>query len=273
MFVKDVKDQKVVVLLSLQDSDKNLILNGIKIASIFRKELCLLYNYSKKEKSNLENLEIKLTHYTVPVLKELPGLKVTTLLISEKLSVLPEKLADDYEAIILISNASEFKKYSNSVTESSVPFLFINEKSDEISTFKKVILPIDLRSENSDTALWCSYFGRFNHSGIVVVAANDKNKEEQRLVSKNVYLSKKLFQKFNIEHKIFKGTKSSFRNAFESLELAHSSKSNLLIILGSSSITPLDWIVGLPERKIVENAENIPVLIVNPRKDNYILCD
>jgi len=57
------------------------------------------------------------------------------------------------------------------------------------------------------------------------------------------------------------------------LELALSSNCDLLIILGSSNITPLDWVVGLPERKIIDNAGAIPVLIVNPRKDNYILCD
>jgi len=272
-FVKDAKEQKIVVLLSLQASDKNLILNGIKVASIFRKELCLLYNYSKMEQTNLENLKLTLNQYIVPILNELPGLKVTTLLVSEKLSVLPEKLADDYEAIMFVARFSEFKKYASAIAESSIPFLFVNDKIDEISTFKKIILPIDLRGGNSETALWSSYFGRFNQAGIVVVAANDKNKDEHQQVNKNVYLSKKLFLKFKLEHKIFKGTKSSFRNAFEALEIAQSSQSDLMIMLGSSSITPLNWIVGLPERKIIDNAGNLPVLIVNPRKDNYILCD
>lgn len=271
--MKNAKDQKIVVLLSLQESDKNLILNGIRVASIFRKELCLLYNHSKMEKSNLEILESKLTQYTIPIMNELSGLKVTTLLISEKLAFLPEKLADDYEAILMIANASTYKKYANALTESSIPFLFINEKNGNISTFKRLILPIDFRSENSDSALWSSYFGRFNQAGIVVVAASDKNKDEQQQVKKNVFLTKKLFVKFKLEHKILKGEKSSFRNAFEALELAQNSKSDLLIILGSSSITPLDRMIGLPERKIIENAGDLPVLIVNPRRDNYILCD
>lgn len=89
----------------------------------------------------------------------------------------------------------------------------------------------------------------------------------------NVALSRKLFQKFKIEHKIFRGTKSSLQNSFEALDLALSSKSDLLIILGSSVITPLDWLIGLPEKKIIKRAENLPVLVINPQKDNYILCD
>jgi hypothetical protein len=89
----------------------------------------------------------------------------------------------------------------------------------------------------------------------------------------NVAICKKLFQKFKIEHKIFRGTKSSLQNSFEALELALSSESDLLVILGSSTITPLDLLIGLPEKKIINRAENLPVLFINPRRDNYILCD
>jgi hypothetical protein len=149
----------------------------------------------------------------------------------------------------------------------------VDEKAEQLSEFKKLILPIDLRKENAESALWCSYFGRFNSAGIVVVAANDKDKDEQKQVNVNVAVSKKLFQKFKITYKIFRGTKSSLQNSFEALELALSSGSDLLVILGSSVITPLDLLIGLPERKIINRAGKLPVLVVNPRKDNYILCD
>jgi len=268
-----VKHQKIVVLISTTESDKNLILNGIRIATIFKKELCLCYNYSKKEKQNKEELKEMLSSYLIPIKNELPCLKMSTLLLSERLSDLPEKLADDFEAILIVAGSGEFQKYAKSVAESSVPFLFVNEKDEVISEFKKLILPIDLRKENSDSILWCSYFGRFNSSGIIVVAANDKEKDEHRQVKINMALCKKLFQKFKIEHKIFRGIKSSFRNSFEGLELALSSKSDLLVILGSSVITPLDLLIGLPEKKIINRAGNLPVLVINPRKDNYILCD
>ena len=269
----EVKQQKIIVLLSLTPSDKNLILNGIKIATIFRKELCLCYNYSKREKQEKDILKEQLTAYLIPVKNELPGLRISTLLLSENLTNLPEKLADDYEAIIVISGTSEFSKYAKSVAESSIPFLFVDEKEEHLSEYKKLILPIDLRNENKESALWSSYFGRFNSSVIILIAANDKGKDEQKQVSVNVALCKKLFQKFKIVHKVFRGAKSSLKNSFEALELAQSSKSDLLVILGSSVITPLDLLIGLPEKKIIKRAGSLPVLVINPRKDNYILCD
>lgn len=267
------KQQKIIVFISFSETDKNLILNGIRIATIFKKELCLCYNYSKKEKNQKQELKEKLGAYLNPIKNELPHLKISTLLLSESLSFLPEKLADDFEAILMIADSNDFKKYSISVEESSVPFLFVNGEGGYISEFKKLIFPIDLRKENTDSALWCSYFGRFNSSGIVALAANDKDTDEKMQVTINVARTKKLFNKFKIEHKFFRGTKSSLQNSFEALDLALSSKSDLLVILGSSIITPVDLLVGLPEKKIVKRAGNLPVLIINSRKDNYLLCD
>jgi hypothetical protein len=267
------KEQKIIVLLSLLPSDKALILNGIKIASIFRKEICLCYNVQKKQKKNYNQLKAKLTEYANPVKNKIPGLKISTLLLSEHVKDLPEKLSDDSEAIFMIAPKSDFKKYSPALAESPVPFLFIDEKQETVPGYKRMVLPIDLRKENSDSAIWSSYFGRFNNTGIVVVAANDKNSENKKQVTQNVVLTKKLFQKFGLQHKIFKGRKNSLGITDEALKLALSMDIDVMSILGSSTITPLDLLVGLPEKRIIRHSGKLPVLIINPRKDNYILCD
>lgn len=266
------KEQKIVVFTNLSPSDNILILNGIKIASMFKKELCLVYNYHRKEKKRREQFKVTLNNYVYPIKNEIPSLKVSTLLLSERKSELPEKLSDEYEAIFIVADAARFSMYSKSLLESPIPFLFVNTEA-KISSFNKIVLPIDLRKECSDIALWSSYFGRFNQAEIVVVAANDKGEQEQKQTTKNVVLSKKLFQKFNIKHKIYKGRKSSLSITFEALELALSSGSDLFIILGSSIVTPLDWLIGLPERKILKGAGGLPILVINSRRDNYILCD
>ena len=267
------KDQKIIVLLSLEESDKPLILNGIKISTIFRKELCLVYNGKKKDKKNLQIFKAKLYDYVQTINVELPGIKLSTLLLWESKTELPGKLADDYEAIFVIAKASEYSKYSSAVSESVIPFLFINENYATVPEYKKLILPVDMRKQSSESALWGSYFGRFNNSELILIAANDKGKESEQEVTRSVILSKKLFNKFKINHKVFKGTKSSLRNAFEALEYAQSSRCDLLVILGSSTITPIDLLIGLPERKIIKKAGDLPVLVINPRRDNYILCD
>ncbi len=271
--MSEVKEQKIVVLLSLKTADKNLILNGIKIASIFRKELCLCINLKEKEKKDKEKYKSLLTSYLAPIKNELPQLRVSTLLLNEKLSELPEKLADDFEGIIVVVPATEYSKYSGSLAESPVPFLFVDGNAGQIPEYKKLVLPVDMRAENKESGIWCSYFGRYNEAAIVVVAANDSGNDDQKHVKLNVAYIKKLFQKFKIEHKIFRGTKSSLSNSFEALDLSISANSDLLVILGSSVITPIDQLIGLPEKKIIKRAGKLPVMVINPRKDNYILCD
>lgn len=268
-----IKDQKIVVNLSLNDSDHVLIETGIKIATIFKKEICLLIHNRKKLKIIPQSWTHQLENYVLNIRKKNSGLKVTQIILSESNKVLPDTLADDMEAIMIVASATSFSIYSNALSVSPIPFLFVNENGSDISTFKKIVVGMDLRSENKDSALWSSYFGRFNQSEIAIVAANDRSKEGQNEVAKNLAFSKQLYNKFKLNHKILKGTKSSLGNSFEALNLAQTSGSNLLIILGSSTITPLDWLVGLPERKIVKKAGTLPILIVNPRIDNYILCD
>ncbi|WP_372948880.1 hypothetical protein [Mariniphaga sp.] len=270
--MNEKKEQKIIVFITFTPADKSLILNGIKLASVFKKELCLVYRLNYKNSKQSEAFKNKLAEYTIPLKKEIPALKISILLIQENLREVPDILADDYEAILFVADAGQFKKFSKALTESPVPFLFVHSESP-VSSFKNIIFPIDLRKENSDSTLWSSWFGRFNQSEIIAIAANEKNKESQKQIARNVSLAKKLYLKFNIKHKMFKGQKSSLQNSFEALEFALSEKADLLILLGSSVITPLDWLIGLPERKIIRNSGKLPVLLVNPRRDNYILCD
>ncbi|WP_319502505.1 hypothetical protein [uncultured Draconibacterium sp.] len=268
----DSKEQKIVVFTELKDSDQGLIVHGLKLAAIFKKELCLLYNYQPKQKKQRDELKQKLQNYAAIVKQEVPGQKVSTLLLSESQTLLPDLLAEDYEGIIVVVNSLNFKNYSTALAEASIPFLFVHPES-KIMDYNHLLQPIDLRKEISDSSLWCSYFGRFNAAQIVTISANDKTQEAKTNVMKNTEMTRKLYKKFKIIHKRYKGSRSSLRNVFEALELALASDCNLLVILGSSNITPLDLLIGLPERKVIKAAGKLPVMVINPRKDNYILCD
>ncbi len=130
-----------------------------------------------------------------------------------------------------------------------------------------------MRKENKDLALWGSYMGRFNNSEILTLAANDKDKTNKKQVSLNILSIKKLLHKLNIQHSIFKGKKNSFGIQYEALDIAKKQYLDLLIILGSTTITFADKIIGLPEKKILKKAGDIPVMIINPQRDMYIMCD
>jgi hypothetical protein len=44
-------------------------------------------------------------------------------------------------------------------------------------------------------------------------------------------------------------------------------------LLGSSFITLLDLLIGLPEEKIVKKADHFAVLVINPKRETYLVCE
>lgn len=262
-----------MVLVENKDSDKNLILHGIKLAVSFRKELCFLVITSNHNELKSQLTRSILEGYKKIVTHDIPLLRVSSVILSGKPGQHVIPLVDEHEAILVVVRSALFDRWSGAVKQSPVPYLFVNGNSALIPDYKKIVLPIDLRKESKDAVLWASWFARFNNSGINAVVANDKDKENQRNVKKNILFLKKLFVKFNLGLKVFKGTKGSLKIQFEALELAHTSRADLIIILGSSYISFIDILIGLPEKKIIRAAGELPVLIINPRKDMYIMCD
>jgi hypothetical protein len=69
------------------------------------------------------------------------------------------------------------------------------------------------------------------------------------------------------------GKSSSWGICKETLNRSAEWKGDLMIFSGSSSITLLDLLIGLPEKRIVLRAGNLPIMLINPRKDICMMCD
>lgn len=266
------KKQKIIVFVELTAADSSLIIHALKLSSVLKKELCLVFNYPSRQIKHCNEYKNRLDAYIEPIREKMPGQKVSSLTLSIPSKKLPGELAEKHEGILFVANSKRIGKFIKIMAYSPVPVVFVHPES-EITDYNRIVLPVDLRKEIKDCSLWCSYFGRFNKAKIVVLAANDRARGNRYNVYKNIDFCKNLYKKLDITYKLFKGKKSSIGNVFEALGMALSSDCNLLVILGSSSITPLDLFVGLPEKKIVRKAGKLPVLVVNPQKDNYILCD
>lgn len=239
---------------------------------MFRKELCLTCRLKKKNKNAMNSAGQALNNYLKAVSDKAPQLILSSFITAEPVKQLPEALADEKEAILFVASSSDYRMYAHAITESPVPFLFVGPGCKSLD-YKTIVLPVDLRKENSDAALWCSWFGRFGKSEVRVIAANDNSRSAQQQILRNVKMTKNLLLKTNVQHRIIKGSRSSLFNSFEAADYALTSGAHMLVLLGSSTITPLDWLIGLPERKIIRKAEKVPVLLINPRRDNYFLCD
>lgn len=265
------KRQKIVVITQLRESDRNLADCGRHLAATFRKDLCLFY----PTRQNTEQTGIETTLQGLIPEKETGQPPVATSILVRH--VPPGKIAltmaDEEEAIIIIAAASSFSILKTTLQASPVPFLFVDEKSSWKNIFRKIITPVDLRSQIRDVLLWTIYFSKYFQAEAIVIGANDKSSGNLGLVKAHLNAFKKSALKFNLNHKIYRGRRNSLSVQYEALEYALAEDADLLVLLGSSVVTPLEWIFGLPEKKIIRKAGTLPVLVINPAREVYALCE
>ena len=263
--------QKIVVLTTLGKSDTSLILCGVRVASVFRKELCLFYQASGADHSL--DIDQQLEKIRERLHREIPELPLSVLVGSFRGERLATTLADEHEAIMIIAGASRFRKLAASLQNSPIPFLFVNEAVPFQSNFREIVFPVDLRPQNKDAMKWAMWFGKHNQSEIIAVGAKERTREERQQVTSLMAALKTLLTRAGIAHKIYRGTRGSLSIHREGLQTAHLLEAGLFLLLGSSAITLLDLLLGLPEEKIVRHAGSVPVLVVNPRRETYLVCE
>lgn len=263
--------QKIVVLTTLGESDTPLIQCGIRVAAVFSKELCLFYQAAGADHSL--HLDHQLEEIRHRLQQEIPGLPVSAMVAPFRGERLATTLADEHEAIMIIAGASHFRQLAQSLQSSPIPFLFVNEKAPFVSDFRKIVFPVDLRHQNKDAMKWALWFGKHNQSEILAVGAHDRSREDQQQVDGLLAALKNLLSRAGVAHKIYRGTRSSLSVHTEGLVAAQQIGAGLFLLLGSSTITLLDLVLGLPEEKIVRHAGAIPVLVVNPRRETYLVCE
>jgi hypothetical protein len=264
-------EQKVVVLCDFSEQMKDVIVHGARMADMLRKELCLLAFWKDKAHRNLILEKISLT--TRNLKSNLPALPVSSLTLAGSLRDNMDKLVNEYEAVLMVLHQAHIKNFMRAFRESSIPFLFVNGSDTEFLRYKNVLVPVDFRKASKDTSLWASYLGRFNKSQIHVIYAHEKNEYEASRVTINANFFKKFLSSLYVRNQLIAGRTSSWGIVNETLTRASEWEGDSMIFSGSSSITLIDLIIGLPEKKIVSNAGNLPVMLINPRKDICMMCD
>lgn len=262
-----------MVLCDFSESMNDAIVHGVRLSSIFKKELCLFSPTHDKGKSDKLAIQKRLSSIIHKLKKDLPNIPISSLTLKGHLTQCIDRVAEQYDGIMLVLSSEKVKSKLPALQQSQIPFLFVKGSDTSSLTYKHVSLPVDFRKVMKDTALWASYFGRFNQSGITVLSASEKNKEHAHGIKKNLKFIEKLLYKLNLDIHFETTKKGSFKLPFESLDQCQKNGQDVLIIPSSKNISLVDLIIGLPETKIIKKAGQIPVLCINPKRDMYILCD
>jgi nucleotide-binding universal stress UspA family protein len=151
--------------------------------------------------------------------------------------------------------------------ELRIPYIFVKDSFSEIS-FQKVLVPVTFLAEEREKGRFASGLGRFMHSEILLLTANDYGSKAQT----NTNAIKTLLDKFGLKYEAAKAQKDSYKAEMEAVQTASHYGATLAVITASREYGLDDIIFGAKEQHIVKRAE-IPVMLLNPRGDLYVLCD
>lgn len=269
--MSNISDQKVVVVCDFSERMKDVIVHGVRMADILKKELCLLAIWKDKVQKN--QIQEKILQTSRSLKSNLPNMPISTLLLQKSLQDNMARLTDEYNAVIVVLHQSDVKSGLKAFSESTIAFLFVNGSLPEFLRYKNVLVPIDYRKASKESSLWASYLGRFNKSEVHLVYASETGKDQANKLKNNLRFIKKFLSSLYVKHHFTPGKSNSWGIFMETLIHANEWNGDVMILAGSMNISLIDWIIGLPEEKIISKAGNLPILIINPQKDNCVLCD
>ena len=269
--MSNISEQKIVVVCDFSERMKEVIVHGVRLAGILNKELCLTAIWKSKEQKTL--IQEKLINATHAIKQNVPDMRVSSLLIKNSLLDNMEKLTWDYDAVLIVIHQRDIKFGLKAFRESSIAFLFVKGDSPDFLGYKNVLVPLDCRKASKETALWASFFGRFNRSQVQVVYACETDKEQAVSLMKNLNFIKKFLSNLNVLHQVIAGKSSSWGICKETMTNARVLKGDVMVFSGSAYISMIDLLIGLPEKRIIRQAGELPILIINPRKEICVMCD
>lgn len=146
-----------------------------------------------------------------------------------------------------------------------IPYFFI-PKGCKVVLPRKVVLPMSFLIEDREKATWGRSLHRYFKSQFTILKPKDKGSRAR----KNVDYVATFYDKWDIPYTTIKGKKSSFKNDREALALL-SGWASLFIVTASREYGLDDHLLGPKEMHVIRKS-TLPIMILNPRDDLYILC-
>jgi nucleotide-binding universal stress UspA family protein len=149
------------------------------------------------------------------------------------------------------------------IAGSKVPFIVV-QAPPATHGYEKIVFPLDFRKENKEKINWMYYVSRLYHSKFFIIKTKTSDPKFIKGIHSNLMFTKKFLDNNLIPYEIETAPgKRDF--ATETIEYAHNSGADLLLIMTTKNIGFADYVIGAQEQMIISNKYQIPVMCINPR--------
>lgn len=176
------------------------------------------------------------------------------------------------EAAIVIFEYSDVAPYNKPLKqlklcrELRIPYYFV--KPGQNISFDRVLVPIGFLVEEREKGVFCNGMGRRFRSHIMLMTANDYGTRAQQ----NTEAIQKVLDKSSLDYELLKAKKNSFKVELEAVDRVVEMNADILMISASREYGMDDILFGPKELKVIKKSI-VPLMIINPRRDLYTLCN
>jgi len=154
------------------------------------------------------------------------------------------------------------------VGSSKVPLIVVQEKGPIHNSYKKIIVPIDSKSETKQKTLQCINIAKMFDAKIFLYKQFSTDEENNKNINNNITFISNQFNQHNVLFEIANQEHSgSFEKDF--IGYAKNSEADLIVILTTVDKDFKDLVMGPVEEYVINNKDQIPVMCVNPMQSLY----
>ncbi len=148
------------------------------------------------------------------------------------------------------------------ITQSSVPFIIVQEKTAKETGYDDIVVPLDLNKETKQKLAIVSNIAQYFNSKVHVITPEENDEFLRHQVKANIVFAKKYFAERNIEVTATIVPSSGFDK--EVIQQAVKLNADLIAIMNLNKNSLLGVLSANHEEFIITNDAQIPTLIMNP---------
>lgn len=183
-----------------------------------------------------------------------------------------ENLMEQSEASSLIFALSEHKGFNKIrhllrlARPLRIPYFFVKPYFGEVN-LEKILCPVTMLIEDRQKGVYASNLGKSFGSEVLLMVANDYGSKARQNKDK----IETLLDKYGVAHHDVVAQKDSYRVEREAVVRASELTAGMVLVSASRSYGLDDILFGPKEERIIDDTD-IPLLLINPRADLYVLC-
>lgn len=255
----------ILCIIQSIENARNLLLSAWEVSRHFNKRFAVTLHATEFSEKTYTHEQLISFFQTLKITADYIGFN------KETINNFKEICEENEVSFLLVqlskNKTKEIQHILNACRPLRIPYLIYKE-SFNLLNFNKILLPVSFLVEEVEKAQFASAFGRFFGSDISILLAKDYGSKamtnSQKIIS--------VLEKFNINAAIIRAKKDSFKINQEALKVAENDHFDLIIVTASREYGLDDLIFGSMEQKLIKKS-TIPILLINPRDDLYVLCD